>query len=198
MSRNRFRSQPTLQRSQEGGGSKGLVIGLGALAVLASGIYLALQQPTPAPSRDALLAGSQPQQLAGAPVVPTETAAVIPPAPAVAPEASLPAVPPPPVPAVAPPQRQSPPAQQVAVASPPPVARPAPANRPTPRPPQAAPDAEAYAEQLEAYELDERRAGYRWAQQHNVTVRRYCADTEQRTEAFMRGCLDYLRDASNG
>ncbi|WP_133255002.1 hypothetical protein [Phenylobacterium hankyongense] len=50
-----------------------------------------------------------------------------------------------------------------------------------------------YERARHAYDADERREGYRWAQQNNIKVKRYCAAAEQRSPAFVDGCMDYLR-----
>jgi hypothetical protein len=42
------------------------------------------------------------------------------------------------------------------------------------------------------YDASERQAGYRWAQQNNIRVQRYCGVAAQRTQAFVEGCLSYL------
>jgi hypothetical protein len=44
-----------------------------------------------------------------------------------------------------------------------------------------------------AYDAGERTAGYRWAQQNNIRLQRYCRVAAERTPAFVEGCMNYLR-----
>jgi hypothetical protein len=46
-----------------------------------------------------------------------------------------------------------------------------------------------------AYDQNERSAGYRWAEQNNIKVQRYCRLAAQRTSAFAEGCTSYLQAA---
>jgi hypothetical protein len=50
-----------------------------------------------------------------------------------------------------------------------------------------------YEHARHAYDASERVAGYRWAQQNKINVQRYCGAAEQRTAAFMEGCMNYVR-----
>lgn len=53
-----------------------------------------------------------------------------------------------------------------------------------------------YQQARDAYDANERAEGYRWAQQNKVRTRRYCRGLEQqRTTAFMEGCLTYAAGA---
>jgi hypothetical protein len=42
-----------------------------------------------------------------------------------------------------------------------------------------------------AYDANERKEGYRWAEQNNIHLQRYCRMAAQRTAAFVDGCLSY-------
>jgi hypothetical protein len=42
-----------------------------------------------------------------------------------------------------------------------------------------------------AYDANERKEGYRWAQENNIRLQRYCRVAAQRTAAFVDGCLSY-------
>ncbi|MDB5447157.1 MAG: hypothetical protein JWQ97_2474 [Phenylobacterium sp.] len=50
-----------------------------------------------------------------------------------------------------------------------------------------------YQRARDVYDANERTEGYRWAQQNKVRVQRFCRVAEQRTPAFMEGCMNYLR-----
>lgn len=166
MSRNRFRSQPALDRGQRGvplWGAALVLAGAGvASALLVSGLN---QAPPPAPKAPpparVTLAAATPQPAA-------------PPAPAVQ-----------------------------AMASPTPAVAPAVAPHPSHKAPHALPAATSvapaadpwrtYAVARQAYDDNERAEGYRWAQQYRISAPSYCQAAQQRTPAFMEGCLDYLK-----
>jgi len=50
-----------------------------------------------------------------------------------------------------------------------------------------------YDRARDVYDARERAEGYRWAQQNKIKVQRYCRAAQQRTAAFMQGCMNYLR-----
>ena len=45
------------------------------------------------------------------------------------------------------------------------------------------------------YDASEREEGYRWAKSNRVRVARYCRTTARRTDAFMEGCLAFVSRA---
>jgi type IV secretory pathway VirB10-like protein len=191
MSRNRFRSQPTLQRSGGGGGFGALIGGLvvlaGAGAIGAYGLSH-FSDRGPAPVAEAPAISSVDATLAQ-----VDAAAPLPTGP------MAPVAPPPPQAAVAAPDAQ--PAGLVAVREKKPVKR-----RPAgPQYPLAASAQDAavvatarekqqrdYASAIEKYEKSEREEGFRWARDNRIRVARYCRTTGRRTDAFMQGCLAYV------
>jgi hypothetical protein len=183
MHRNRFRSQPTLQRT----GSRpsiwpwalgAAVIGFGAMIAVESNRFAS--PPAPDVSKTASSSG---------PTAPNSTVAMTD-APAVVPAAPTPdAVKPTVASNVAEPQaaRKPPPrrkAPAIAAVTPPtpPAQAPAPAET-----------RQDYELALASYQKNERLEGYRWAQANHVARVRYCRDAGKRTPAFMEGCLNYLR-----
>lgn len=57
---------------------------------------------------------------------------------------------------------------------------------------------QAYEVARVAYDANERAEGFRWAQRNKVRTRRYCQALEQqRTSAFMQGCLAYAAGAKS-
>lgn len=187
MSRSRFRSQPNLQRSR--GGPPRWPLGLGVAAALGLSTAFAFRSPELPPPRsvenefpvEALAPAAAPLDPAAAPMTETQPAQ-----PAELPEAA-------PVP------------RQVAVANAPErKARRERAPVKTDAPPAQAVsvherwevEKRAYERARQAYDQAERAAGYRWAEQNRVRHTRYCRPLDQqRTSAFMEGCLDYLKVA---
>lgn len=194
MSRNQFRSQPTLQRTGGGGGFGGLLVsfaalaGAGALGAFAmshfgdQGPSTLAEAPAPAPS-DVQMALADAATPLPAPVAPLPAA----------PAATAPTL-------VAAAAQPAPTLAEAARAKRPVKKRPA-----TPQYEMAASADDAavtatalerqqrdYAAAMERYEKAEREEGYRWAKQNRVRVVRYCRTTAQRTEAFMKGCLAYV------
>lgn len=183
MPRNRFRSQPTLQRT----GSRSRVwpwaLGAAAIAVGALiGAQLGRFTPTPSPV--------EPRTLSSPASVPPVAMAD---APAVVPVSPAPQAPPTTAAAKAP-------VLQVAKL-PPPRRKPSPPTTEQAATPSPAPQAPTYEERREAFQLalarydkTERAAGYQWAKENRVARSRFCRD-ESRTPAFMAGCLDFLHKA---
>jgi len=186
MSRHSFRSQPTLQRSG-GWRPSSAVLGLGGLIVvgLSFGAVMSALQERPA-GGELYGAGA----LSAAEVAPAEAPAVAEAPPAAAPPllADLPpaAAQAATRPAAKPrPQRAAPPARtQLASA-------PAPAQ-------SWEQQRRDYERALELYNANERAEGRRWAQANRIRTERYCRAGEQRTPAFMQGCLSYVRKEPAG
>jgi hypothetical protein len=184
MPRNRFRSQPTLQRS----GSRPSIWpwALGVVAIAAGGVVgVELGRFTPAPPAVAPKVAAAPvpaesMAMNDAPAVVSDSPA--PQAPQ-APQAALSASRPEPQTLRAPPRRKTPPAVEAAT----PVAA-------AQTPPTYEQRREAFQLALARYDQSERAAGYKWAKENRVARSRYCRD-ESRTSAFMAGCLDYLHKA---
>lgn len=188
MSSHRFRSQPALQRS--GGHGPPAVVGIGLLAAagVAAGALIGFQMQVPSsPAGPGGSWGGLPVDQAAPAAALARLAAAPPPvvAPTPAPITAAAATAPPhgllkakALAAVKPPRAVKP-ARVVAMAEPP---------------------AETYEDQQRdyqkaraAYDADERTAGFRWAQQNNIRLQRYCRVASQRTPAFVEGCMSYLR-----
>ena len=181
MSRRSFRSQPTLQRTG-GWRPSSAFLGLGGLIVLglAFGAAMSVLQERPL-SGDVYGAGAL------APAEPPPAAEAPQPAPPLR-LADLPPV-------------------TVAVAARPP-ARP---HKLRPAEPPAAQLASAPAQEdsweqqrrdyehaVALYEANERAEGFRWAQANRIRTQRYCRAGEQRTAAFLQGCLSFVRKEPAG
>lgn len=178
MSRHAFRSQPTLQRS---GGMSPLslfgVIGLAVVGLVIGALVTSLQERR----------ANGIQSPSAAELAPTTTPAA----------PTLPAPPP-------------------SLASARPQPAPAMVKRPTTVParphalrvaeaPHAQPvvtptaeklweqQREAYEHALAAYDANESAEGYRWARQNHIRLERYCRVAARRTQAFLQGCLAYVR-----
>jgi hypothetical protein len=194
MSRHRFRSQPTLQRSGEQGPSA--MVGVLILALIGVGAGAWLGQ---------LGRGPAPQAGTGYPATPMDepmTVAAASPAAQVQPTTAAP--------------------QAIVLdeksgsrgAPPPPVlgAKATKSIRPThSRPPQLLAavtpirsqagweqQQQDYERARTAYDANERVAGYQWAQQNRIRIVRYCRVAAQRTPAFVDGCLNYLAARRTG
>lgn len=180
MSRHSFRSQPTLQRSG-GWRPSSAFLGLGGLIVvgLAFGAVMNALQERPVSGELYGAGGLTPA--------------------AVAPAEALPAAAAPPA---APPLLAALPPVTAEVAARP-AARPRPARAAQPAraqlasAPAPAPSWEQqrrdYEHAVELYDANERAEGRRWAQANRIRTERYCRAGEQRTAAFMQGCLSYVR-----
>jgi hypothetical protein len=190
MSRHRFRSQPTLQRS--GGRRSTAVVGVAALALIAVGagalIGELIRAPAPAPVAS---------YAAGPIDTPPTVAATPPPSPV--------------QPMPAPPQAAVLEAKLAShgAASRVPGPKSAKAARPSHRAaPQilaAAAARESWADQQQdyeraraAYDANERVAGFQWAQQNRIRIVSYCRVGAQRTSAFVDGCMNYLAARRSG
>jgi type IV secretory pathway VirB10-like protein len=198
MSRNRFRSQPTLQRSGGGGGFGALIGGFvvlaGAGAIGAYGLsHFSDRGPAPVAEAPAI-------SEVDATLAQTDAAAPLPAGP-MAPVAAAPA--PPIVVAAVEPQSVRP----VAVREKKPVKR----RSAGPQYPLAASAEDAavvatarekqqrdYASAMEKYEKAERDEGFRWAKENRIRVARYCRTTGRRTDAFMKGCLAFVSRSAKG
>lgn len=184
MARHRFRSQPALQRS--GGPASTTLLGfclvVSGAAVVGALVSLAIRgldgwADTPAPAAGASPPAPRAQTLRTepAPVAPQLAGETL---DAPAAEAAL---------------------QTAKVNTPRKPARTARAAKLPTRPaPIVVDPQEALAQQHEykaardAYDANERAAGYRWARQYKVRTPRYCRALEQqRNAAFMEGCLSY-------
>ena len=194
MSRHRFRSQPTLQRS--GGGSStflvlGLIAGLGlGLGVLGSRV---LRGPEPRPETPAWSTPiDQPATVAASEQPPTAASAPAPaPAPAAPPQtaalqapAASPAAAPRAVKVKAHPQARIGKAVKASAVAP---------MKSADEQKQWAQQKADYDQAKQAYDAKERSEGYRWAQQNRVRAQRNCRIAAQRTPAFGEGCLSYVR-----
>jgi len=191
MSRNQFRSQPTLQRTGGGGGFAPLVLGFAALAgagALGAFGLSHLNERTPSPPVEAQAApeGDMEMALAGGPAPEPDATSPIEPVAQVAAPALAAAEP-----ASKPAQHDKRPAKRRSAAVPQyPLASSA---------DDAAVQAAARERQQRDYEAavaryaqSEHAEGYRWAKQNQVHVARYCRAAAKRTEAFMQGCLAFV------
>jgi hypothetical protein len=187
MSRHRFRSQPALERS--GGRTPSPILGL----CLAAGIALGAGALVTTLYRS--LAPDEPRSVTQADE-PTRLGFMQP-----APPMEPPAVARPPASAPAAPEPQASPTPSARV-----KAGPAPARGPhrakpptylalqTPTPQQQWERQRLdYERARDVYDANERQAGYRWAQDNKIKVQRFCRAAQQRTPAFMEGCMSYLR-----
>jgi hypothetical protein len=184
MSRHRFRSQPTLARSSASATSA--VIGVGLLVGIGVGAGAWLGTALKGASPD-----SQHIYAAG----PLDRPAVV----------SVAAAPPPAPPAVQHAASEAPAAlpQVVLAKTRPPMRRiaraPSPVVLPVLKPLSPQEQWERKKTDYEiaraAYDENERSAGYRWAEQNNIKVPRYCRLAVQRTSAFAEGCISYLQAA---
>ena len=178
MSRRRFRSQPTLRRS---GGrtpsailafSLAAVIGVGAGGLV--GVFLrGLEDSSQRPAAERT-AERPPVTAPTAPAGPQLIAQAIP-EPSAAPARTVKA-------ALAPPPNKSRPAKPAKIA-PPELAAPEPDWQQQQR---------EYEVARDAYDANERSEGFRWAQRNRIRVHRYCRAAEQRTAAFVQGCMNYV------
>jgi hypothetical protein len=177
MSRHSFRSQPALQRSG-GWRPSSALLGLGGLIVagLSFGALMSALQERPASGE---LYG------AGALTAPA-VAPAPPPRAAAAPPPLLAALPPITTPVVARPAAKPRPARAAKPAS----AQFAKAATPAQSWEQQRRD---YEHAVELYNANERAEGRRWAQANRIRTERYCRAGEQRTPAFLQGCLSYVR-----
>jgi hypothetical protein len=186
MSRHRFRSQPTLQRSGERG--SWAMVGVIALALIGIGAGALLGE---------LARGPAPPPAQGYSATPMDEPATVAAAPASPQVQPTPAAPQATVPDEKSGSRGASPRVLAAKATKP--------IRPTHRsPPQllaaAAPIGPGSWEQQQqdyerartAYDANERTAGYQWAQQNRIRIARHCRVAAQRTPAFVDGCLNYL------
>ena len=186
MSRHRFRSQPALERS--GGRTPSTILGLCLAAGIALGAGALVTTLYRSLAPDAPPAVAQVDE-------PTRLGFMQP-----APPMELPAVAPPPASAPAAPEPQATPAPSARVKAPPPVrpfhkAKPPSylaLNSPTPQQ-QWERQRLDYERARNVYDANERQAGYRWAQDNKIKVQRFCRAAQQRTPAFMEGCMSYLR-----
>jgi hypothetical protein len=55
-----------------------------------------------------------------------------------------------------------------------------------------------YVRARAVYDAAERNAGYEWARQNNIRVRRHCSVAAQRTPAFVEGCMSYRSSGRRG
>ncbi|MDB5450835.1 MAG: hypothetical protein JWQ52_1963 [Phenylobacterium sp.] len=192
MARHRYRSQPALQRSS--GRTASAILGLGLLAgvALGAGVLVSTLVRGLGPGSDKIQAVAprdEPARLA---------------APLDTPAADLPPVTPPVTPPAATvqaapePQASAPPVVRLKAPRPARVARTAnPPNYPVFKPMTTQDQWEQqrldYERARDAYDANERKEGFRWAQQNKIRVQRYCASAQQRSAAFVEGCMSYLR-----
>jgi hypothetical protein len=188
MARHRYRSQPALQRSSGRTGSAILGLGLLAAIALGAGVLVSTLVRGLAPGSDKIQA-----------VAPRDAPARLA-APVDTPAADLPPVAPPAATVQAAPEPQAPAPPVVRLKAPRParVARTAnPPNYPVFKPMTTQEQWEQqrldYERARDAYDANERKEGYRWAQQNKIRVQRYCASAQQRSAAFVEGCTSYLR-----
>ena len=185
MSRHRFRSQPTLQRS--GGRWSSAVIGITLLALIAIGMGALIGELTR--GADLAPAGRYP----AGPIDEPATFAAAPPAPQAQP-------------APAAPRANVLEARSVSGGVLTKSARQPRKSRPQtfPAAGTASPQEgweqqrQEYERARAAYDADERSAGYQWAQQNRIRIVRYCQVASQRTPAFVEGCLNYLAARRTG
>ena len=52
-----------------------------------------------------------------------------------------------------------------------------------------------YERARDAYDANERKEGYRWAQTNRIRLPRHCRTAAQRTAAFVEGCMSYVQTA---
>jgi hypothetical protein len=186
MSRHRFRSQPTLQRSGGQGWSAIVWGAVLALIAVGAGTWIGDFGRGPAPPSAGYSAGPMDEPM---------TVAAAPPAPQVQPTSAAPQAPvleeksesrgaPPPVlgakatRSIRPPHKKPP--QLLAAVEP---------IRPQESWEQQRQD---YERARTAYDANERMAGFQWAQQNRIRIVRYCRVAAQRTPAFVDGCMNYL------
>jgi hypothetical protein len=188
MPRHRFRSQPALDRS--GGRTPSAILGLCLVAGIALGggalvstLYRGFTQPSD--EIQAIAPADEPARPGFA---------------RDAPPAEAPSIASPPASIEATPQPQPLPAPIVRVKAPL-AARAARSSKP-PNDPILKPATQQqqwerqrvdYERARDVYDANERTEGYRWAQRNKIKVPRFCRAAEQRTPAFMDGCLNYLR-----
>lgn len=186
MVRNRFRSQPSLQRSSGGVPWGSISVSLAVLATAAAlGAYSLAHFRDREPANVAEVRADAPsnvdQALAEVANPPVVSVPAFAPAVEAVPAAQVAA------------ETQRPPPKRVAKRKPGADAAPAQAVDDVA---VAAAARERQQKDYEAavarYDTAERAEGYRWAQANRVRAARYCKTTARRTEAFMEGCLSYL------
>lgn len=188
MSRHRFRSQPALQRSN--GGAAPSIIGLCLIAAVGVSLGTLGGAWLKDVAQDSLLPRAA--QPAARPAVATAA-----PAPDLARPADAAPTPPP---ALENPEALASAAPVVRVKARP-AAKPAHRTQPPvyaavrPLTPQQQWERQRVDYELAqaAYDANERKEGYRWAEENRLRTPRYCRAAQQRTAAFMEGCLSYLR-----
>lgn len=186
MARHRFRSQPALERS--GGRTPSAIVGLCLVAGIALGagalvttLYRSLAPDEP----QAVAQVDEPARLGFA---------------RPAPPAEPPSVASPPAAVQAAPEPQASPTPSARAKAAPSVRTPHRAKPPSylalkPPTPQQQWERQRldYERARDVYDANERQAGYRWAQDNKIKVQRFCRAAQQRTPAFMEGCMNYLR-----
>jgi len=183
MPRNRFRSQPALQRS--GGRIPTAPLGLGLAAAIAVAAVALFRGLAPSPEQvQAVTPVDEPASFAAEPAPPAELRPAAPQPATLRASPELQAAPPPIVSVKA-----RGPVQASQKAKPPnyPLLQAA-----TPKD-QWERQQRDYDRARDVYDARERAEGYRWAQQNKIKVQRYCRAAQQRTAAFMQGCMNYLR-----
>ena len=202
MSRHRYRSQPNLQRS--GGRTAPAILALCLASGIALGVGALLSPLVTGFSEDSHPIGAVAPRHQPTPRAPAQEAAPVD-TPAVAPELETvqanpgpPATPSPPRVAAVQGEASRPPIAKVKARTA--VRSHRPAKSPsypvsTPLTPQEQWERQRldYEQARHAYDANEREAGYRWAQQNNIRLQRNCRAAEQRTAAFMEGCMNYAR-----
>jgi len=191
MSRHRFRSQPTLQRSGERGLSA--IVWGAVLTLIAVGMGAWIGElgrgPAPPPA-GGYSAGpvDEPMAVAAAPLAPQARPTPAAPQASVFEEKSGSRGAPPQIPgakATRSTTHRRPPQLLAAVA---PI-------RPQEGWEQQQQD---YERARTAYDANERTAGFQWAQQNRISIARYCRVAAQRTPAFVDGCMNYLAARRTG
>lgn len=186
MTRHSFRSQPTLQRSG-GWRPSSALLGLGGLVVvgLAFGAVMSALQERPL-SGELYGAGSL-----GPPAAEHARAEPAVETPLAAPPPLLAALPPVAAPVLPRPAAKPHPAR---------AAKPAGAQLASAAAPQESWEQQRrdYEHAVELYNANERAEGRRWAQANHIRTERYCRAGEQRTPAFLQGCLSFVRKEPAG
>ena len=196
MSRGRFRSQPTLQRSGGRGGASAIAgIALLALVAVGAGAFIGelARGPAPAPATSPGPTDA-PAAIVASPTPPPTPA---PPRATVAPPATVlearAGSTPSPAPALGVKKTRS--VRPSYKARPQTFAAAEPAATPQESWEQQRKD---YERARAAYDEGERTAGFQWAQQNSIRTARYCRVAAQRTPAFVDGCLNYLAARRSG